>query len=108
MLPIWTKPLIKLWWDIFKDGNYSSMQEMITAALVYKLKTDYDLNRHIPVNIQYGGMGAGDWEVTQSALVQNKDGLNRDESYLKLMNSNFEVIMPTVNKMFNYIKNYTK
>ena len=108
MLPIWTKPFIKLWWDIFKDGNYSSMQEMITAALMYKLKTDHDLNRHIPVNIQYGGMSAGDWEVTQSALVQNKDGLNRDESYIKLMDSNFEAIMPTVNKMFNYIKNYTK
>jgi len=108
MLPIWTKPFIKLWWDIFKEGNYSSMQEMITAALVYKLKTHYNLNRHIPANVLYGGMDAGDGEVSQSALVKNKDGLNRDETYIRLVESDFKELMPTVSNMFNYIKNYPK
>lgn len=106
MLPICTKKWVEMMWDIFKEGNYSSSRELITASLIYKLIKKYNINRHVSSLTVYGGASAGEDEIGSSNSIINNNGLSRDEAYVSLVRNNYNDIMPVVDQMYEYIKNY--
>ena len=106
MLPIWTYKFMEFMWEIMKTENYTSSRELITASIIYKLYKDFNLNRNVFVNIVYTEMSKIEGVDDRSALVKNKDGLSRDDSFFNLVKNNFNDIMPTVQKMYYYIEEF--
>lgn len=106
MLPIWTYKFVEFIWDIVKNGDYSSSRELLTAAIIYKLYKDYNLNRHIGVDIVYSDVSKIDGVVDRSCQIKNNDGLNRDESFYNLAITNFKEIMPVVKSMYHYTQEF--
>lgn len=108
MLPIWTYKFMEFMWEVVKTGDYTSSRELITASLIYKLYKDFNLNRHIPVDIVYSEMSKVDGITDRSVLIKNKDGLNRDESYKKLSKNNFKEIDTIVKNMYYHIQKFNE
>jgi len=106
MLPIWTYKFVEFIWEIVKTENYSSSRELLTASIIYKLYKEYNLNRHVNVDIVYSEVSKMDGIQDRSSLILNKNGLNRDQSFLKLAENNFNDIMPTVKNMYYYIQEF--
>jgi len=108
MLPICTKKWAELMWDVFSNGDYSSSRELIIASLIYQLKIKHNINRHVKTELSYNNVDSGPDTINTSNLVVNNDGLDRNESFKKLFNNNFQTIESTLNKMFKYIQSYEK
>lgn len=108
MLPICTKKWAEMMWDVFEEGNYSSSRELIISSLIYKLKKEYNINRHVKTELSYNNVDSGPDTTNTSNLILNSDGLNRDESFKKMIFNNFEPIKLSLNKMHEYIQSYEK
>jgi|688.fasta_scaffold17373_13 hypothetical protein len=108
MLPIWTYKFVKYIWDIIKTGNYSSSRELLTSSIIYKLLKEYNVNRHVSVDINYTHVDRIPEAPDKSHLIKNNNGLTRDEAYMELVRNNFKEIMPTVQNMYYYIKQFNK
>jgi len=106
MLPICTKKWVELMSGVFANGDYSSSRELITASLIYKLKKEFNINRHILTELSYGSVDSGPDTINTSNLVLNNDGLNRDESFEKMVFNNFKPIDAVLSQMYQYIQSY--
>ena len=106
MLPIWTYKFIELMWDIVKNGDYTSSRELLTSSIIYKLYKEFNLNRHVGVDIVYSDVSKMDRVVDRSCFIKNSDGLNRNQSFYKLVSNNFDEIMPVVKNMYYYIQEF--
>jgi hypothetical protein len=104
MLPIWTYKFIEFMWDIVKNGDYSSSRELLTSSIIYKLYKEYNLNRHVWVDVVYSNVSKIDGVIDRSCFIKNSDGLNRNQSFYKLVCNNFKEIMPVVKNMYYYIQ----
>ena len=106
MLTICTKKWVELMLGVFANGDYSSSRELITASLIYKLKKEFNINRHILTELSYSSVDSGPDTVNTSNLVLNNDGSNRDKSFEKMVFDNFKPIDTVLNQMYQYIQSY--
>jgi hypothetical protein len=103
MMPVMTKKFLEFVWEIHKDKEWTGNTAEIVSSLIYKLYKEYQLNRYIPVNITYGGMMNHE---SRSEKITNTDGTSRDKAYNDLIKNNYNSILPVINQMYEYIKNY--
>jgi hypothetical protein len=101
MMPVMTKKFMDFVWEIHKDKDWTGNVAEIISSLIYKLSREYNLNRHVPVEIKYGGMN-NDYRSAQISY----DGVSRDQAYIDLISNNYSSLMPIINQMYEYIKSY--
>jgi hypothetical protein len=108
MVPILTKKWVALTWDIFKEGDFSSSRELITCSLLYKLKKIHNISRFIETNVSYSLINNLDTELKKEGVsgnVTNSSGNNRDTSFYNMAGEDFNILIPTINKLYKQINN---
>jgi len=87
LLPIHTKKWIELMSPVFKNGNYTSQQELMSASLILLLKKRFNINRLVKCDLSWeDGIDQG-----SSNSIINSNGDNRMASFFKLAENWFDL-----------------
>jgi hypothetical protein len=100
LLPIHTKKWIELISPVFKNGNYTSQQELISASLILLLKKIFNINRLVKCDLSWeDGTDQG-----SSNSIINSNGEDRRTSFFRLASDWFD-LEPILEKILTQIKN---
>jgi hypothetical protein len=99
LLPIHTKKWIELMSPIFKDRNYTSQQELITASLVLLLRKRFNINRMVRCDLSWMDLK----DSRGSEKIFNKDGKSRTSAF-KTLSQDWLDLEPILENILKEIK----
>jgi hypothetical protein len=84
---------------IFKNGNYTSQQELMSASLILLLKKRFNINRLVKCDLRWeDGVDQG-----SSNSIINSNGEDRRASFFRLASDWFD-LEPILEKILTQIK----
>jgi hypothetical protein len=95
LLPIHTKKWIENIYPLFKDGNFTSQQDLVSASVALCLKKRFNTKRLIRCDLTWE-----DGDDTGNTNNMSDDyGKSKDISFLALANNDFELLNPIINSI---------